>query len=105
MKEESIVAQKIIKDHMLASSLEPRTTLITNSLIMSSLEKVAASKKATEISNQEAIFLSKINDVSSKRDELRKTCVLLDEDFVSSVKEAENKNDTSLIHKANVLKR
>ena len=70
MKKESIVARKIIKDHILASSLEPHATLITNSMILScksarhkykiSLENVAASEKATEISNQAAILLSEI---------------------------------------------
>ena len=110
MKKESIVARKIIRDHMLTSSIQPHTIDINNALIVSF--KAARQKyqlyleeKEKETNNRKAIIISEINEVQLKHDEIAKTCKMLDEEFVASVRDAEEKNDMSLVVKANAMKR
>ena len=119
MKEDSIVARKLIRDHMLAHSLSPESFIITKPLISSCLSahrkyqdhlqsiKDAEGREAE--SKKVKILIEEINDTVIKREKLIKTSESLDSDFVSLVKEAEFEKDTTvvlhLISKANALKR
>ena len=113
MKKESIVARKIIRDHMLTNSIQPHTIDINNAFIVSFkaarqkyqlyLEEIASKEKETNY--RKAIKISEINEVQLKHDEIAKTCKMLDEEFVASVRDAEEKNDMLLVVKANAMKR
>ena len=113
MKKESIVARKIIRDHMLNNSIQPHTIDINNTMIVSFkaarqkyqlyLEEIASKEKETN--NRKAIIISEINEVQLKHDEIAKTCMMLDEEFVASVRDAEENNDMLLVVKANAMKR
>ena len=61
-----------------------------------SLEDAAAASKKSEISNQKAILISEINETKLKRGQLNDTCSLLNQEFVSVVKDAEIKKDLNL---------
>ena len=115
MKKESIVARKIIRDHLLTNSIQPHTIDINNAMIVSFkaarqkyqlyLEEIASEEKEKETNNQKAIIIFEINEVQLKHDEIDKTYKMLDEEFVASVRDAEEKNDMSLAVKANAMKR
>ena len=115
MKKESIVARKIIRDHMLTNSIQPHTIDINNAMIVSFkaarqkyqlyLEEIASKEKEKETNNRKAIIISEINEVQLKHDEIAKTCIMLDEEFIASVRDAEEKNDMLLEVKANAMKR
>ena len=84
MKKESIVARKIMRDHMLTSSIQLHTIDINNAMIVSFkaarqkyqlyLEETASKKKEKETNNRKAIIISEINEVQLKHDEIAKTC-------------------------------
>ena len=110
MKEESIVARKIIRDHMLTDSIHLHTIDINNAMIVSFkaarqkyqlyLEEIASKEKEKETNNRKAIIISEINEVQLKHDEIAKTCKMLHEEFVVSVRDGEDKNGMSLVVKA-----
>ena len=62
-------------------------------------------KKTTGLGKQKLILIDEIKQVETKRDMLIKTCDMLDKDFVRCVKDAEKKEDMSLLKKATALKR
>ena len=119
MKEDSIVARKLIRDHMLAHSLTPESFTITKPLITSCVnahrkyqEHLKTVQKTAELekaSNDMKILLEEINATQASRDKLIKTSTSLDNEFVSCVQQAESVKDMSqistLISKANALKR
>ena len=51
------------------------------------------------------ILCEEIKDVQAKRDQLKKTSEMLQNDFVQYVEEAEKKQNISLISKATAMKR
>ncbi|XP_057299676.1 uncharacterized protein LOC130630266 [Hydractinia symbiolongicarpus] len=117
MKEESIVAKKVVSDHMIANGLKPDSIQVTNKLLQSvasarqkyedSLELQRQKKRNERDENQKRILNDEIRDTKAKRDDLQKTCEALDKEFVSSVEKAEKDKDNvvSLVTKANALKR
>lgn len=117
MKEESIVAKKVVSDHMIANGLKPDSIQVTNKLLRSvasarqkyedSLELQRQKKRNERDENQKRILNDEIRDTKAKRDDLQKTCEALDKEFVSSVEKAEKDKDNvvSLVTKANALKR
>ena len=100
---------------MLTNSIQPHTIDINNAMIVSFkaarqkyqlyLEEIASKEKEKETNNRKAIIISEINEVQLKHDEIAKTCKMLDEEFVASVRDAEEKNDMSLVVKASAMKR
>ena len=115
MKEDSIVANKIVKDHMISNSLKPYTIAITNQLIRSVSaarqkyqESFATSKfqeKQRRASNEKLTITEELRVLTVKRNQLNKICDSLNVEFVSSVRLAEEKMDLTLLSKANALKR
>ena len=69
------------------------------------LQEIASKEKEKETNNRKAIIISETNEVQLEHDEIAKTGKMLDEEFVASVRDAEEKNDMSLVVKANVMKR
>ena len=91
MSEDSIVAKKIIKDHMISNNLTYESLQITNKLlcfVCTARQKCPENKK---IINQECTkdqkrkLLDEIREVMAKRDELQKTCKSLQAEYVASV--------------------
>ena len=95
MSEDSIVAKKIIKDHIISNKLTSESVQITNKLLCSVCtarqkcgDQLPESKK---IMNQECTedqkrkLLDEIREVMAKRDELQKTCKSLQAEYVASV--------------------
>ena len=84
MSEDSIVAKKIIKDHMISDKLTPESVEITNKLLRSVSiarqkygDQLAENKKTQNqqcIENHKCMLLDEIREVMAKRDELQKTC-------------------------------
>ena len=115
MKEETVVAKKVILDYMLANSLKPHTVDISNKLILScstACQKYCqrteeANKKLTESNQRESEKQSLTNEINSYQKEcerLKETCQVLLKDFVLLVKEDEKKKDFDFIFKATAIK-
>ena len=114
MKEEIIVATKIIHDFMLASSLKPHTVEISNKLILSCStahqkyhQHIEEAKKLTESNQRESEKQSLTNEINSCQkecDRLKETCQVLEKDFVHLVKEGEEKKDFDFIFKTTAMK-
>ena len=115
MSEDSIVAKKIIKDHMISNKLTPESVQINNKLLRSVStarqkygDQLAENKKTKNqecIENQKHILLDEIREVMAKRDELQKTCKSLEAEYVASVTLVEKEMNMSHVIKANALKR
>ena len=115
IKEDSIVAKKIIRDHMLANALNPHNVQISNKLILScntahmryreSKEEKAKANKNQKINEEKRSLNEELNSFQRRRDALKKTCETLDAEFVAAVKKAEEKSDINIIVKANAIKR
>ena len=82
ISEDSIVAKKIIKDHMISNKLTPESVEITNKLLRSVSiawqkygDQLAENKKTENqecIENHKRTLLDEIREVMAKRDELQK---------------------------------
>ena len=118
MKEESIVARKAIKDHMLSNDIQPDMIEISNKMINFyrsarqkyeiHKEREAEKKKKKDKSIQQQILEEEIKDTTEKSNQLLETEKMLDKEFVETIKQAEGKEVTlvaSLVTKANALKR
>ena len=92
---------------MLTNRIQPHTIDIKNAMIVSFkaawqkyqlyLEEIASKEKENETKNRKPIIISKINEVQLKHDKIVKTCKILDEEFVASARDAEEKNDMLLV--------
>ena len=118
MTEESIVARKTIKDHMLSNDIQPDMIEISNKMINFyrsarqkyeiHKEREAEKKKKKDKSIQQQILEEEIKDTTEKSNQLLETEKMLDKEFVETIKQAEGKEVTlvaSLVTKANALKR
>ena len=115
MKEESIVAKKIVKDHIISNGFKPYTVPTKNLLIRSVAtarqkyhDSLAKSKLETKQkkANYEKLFITEdLKVVTAKCDELKKICESFNVEFVSLVERAEEKMDMSFVSKANAFKR
>ena len=115
MSKDSIVAKKIIKDHMISNKLTPESVQITNKLLHfvgtarqiygDQLAENKKTKNQQYIENQKRILLDETREVVAKRDELQKTCNSLEAEYVASVTLAEKEINMSHAIKASALKR
>ena len=115
MKEEPIVAKKIVKDHMISNGLKPYTVPTTDQLIRSvatarqkyhdSLAKSKLETKQKKANDEKLIITEDLKVVTAKRDELKNICESFNAEFVSLVEHAEEKMDMSFVSKANAFKR
>ena len=111
MKEETIVAKKIIRDYMLANLLKPYTREV-NSFLLTARQKyrehIEEAKKLTESNQEESEKQSlthEINSYQKECDRLKKICQVLEKDFVRLVNEGEEKKDFDFIFKVTAIKR
>ena len=103
MKEETIVAKKIIRDYMLANLLKPYTREV-NSFLLTARQKyrehIEEAKKLTESNQEESEKQSLTHEINS----YQKECDRL-KDFVRLVNEGEEKKDFDFIFKVTAIKR
>jgi len=115
LKEHSIISRRLVKDHMLSNDLKPHTVEITNEMLLNvklahqrykdQQKLIAESKKKDENELAKNLISDEINKVEVRRNQLKKTSEMLQKDFIKYVEEAEEKQDISLISKANAMKR
>ena len=115
--EESIIAKKIVRDHLLAEKIELSSYQVPNKLILQcnsahSKYKASLKEKANDAErNAEAekrkLIQPEIDELVDKEKKLTSACQSLDKDFVQLVGEAEKQPEEmmTLVTKANALKR
>ena len=107
MQENSLIACKLISDHMSSNKLKPHCVEVPNPMIRAytsardkygSYKEEQAKLKREESSDAQAEILdSEIKEVQQKSEQLLKTEALLDEEFVEEVKQAEIKGKMNLV--------
>ena len=115
LKESSLIAQRIISDHMKSKELNPETIDITKHLVLgvtsakqkytAHLEKQKKTKKLSDKEKRQKALQDDIDEVLQKKRALEKLCDSLQVDFENLVSEAETKNDMTYVVKAKALKR
>ena len=115
ISEESLVCKKLVKGHLLSIKQEAHTVPITNQLIHSvatahqkykeSLEEERTRKKEKDLIKEKKKVTDEITVLVQKREKLEKLHENLAAEFVSLKKQAEDKNDMTMVVKGNVLKR
>ena len=114
MSQDSIVAKKIIKYHVISNKLTPESVQITkNDFVLLALhdkymemnQLKTRKPRIKSVSKIRNILLDEIKEVMTKRDELQKTCKSLEAKYVASVTLAEKEMNMSHVMKANTLKR
>ena len=115
LKVSSLIAQRIIYDHMKSEELNPETTDITKHLVVgvmsakrkytAHLEEQKKTKKLSDKEKRQKALQDDIDEVLQKKRALEKMCDPLQVDFENLVSEAETKNDMTYVVKANALKR
>ena len=115
MSQESIIAQRLFKDHMIANSLTPSTTEISKEMLASfkrsriryaeHLGEKRQGKLKNEQQIQKELLRRDINHIEQKIKNLKKTRKSLGEEFVSNMVKAERKNGINYVVKSNALKR
>ena len=114
ISEDSIVAKKAIRDHMLSNGLEPQSIVISNELIrcvsgarqkyQDYLTQRKDEEKQLKLDQQKSTLLKEIDEVTSKRDQLDRIHASLEADYVKFVEMAESKMYLSCVSKANACK-
>ena len=97
--EDSIVAKKATKDHMLSNGLEPQSVAISNELVQfvsgacqkyqDYLAQCKDEEKQLKLDRQKSTLLKEIGEVTLKRDQLDKIHASLEAAFVKLVEMAE----------------
>ena len=113
MKVESIVTCHSIKDHLVSNRLQPQTIGNTNEMMLRvkmSYQRykdhqisLAESAKAERNDVTKIILNQEIKDVQAKRDQLKKTSEMLQNEFTQYVEETEKQQSLSLISKATAM--
>ena len=117
MSSESLIAKRVVKDHMLAFDLKPHTIEITSSIVKAFKsgrkkyhEYLEEEKRKKAISDSDIKKLH-INDDIEKlklaQTEKQKTVNMLEKDFIQCMEDAEKNSSQcmSFVTKANALKR
>ena len=115
--EESIIAKKVVRDHLLANKIELSSYEVPNKLILqcnsahskykASLKEEAEDAERNAEAEKRKLIQSEIDELVDKEKKLTSACQSLDNDFVQLVGEAEKQPEQmiALVTKANALKR
>ena len=106
MKVETIIAHRFINDYVIPNELSAHTFEINIDLILSvkkasgryqqELDEKKSCKEKNNKEKQSALIQEKINVAKKKISDIQKSCSILDEEFVSSVVQAEKKRISSV---------
>ena len=115
MSPETVIAKRMIKDHILSNDLKPYTIEISKPLVLAfksarqkyeiHLEEERKSKQRSKAEQRAMIMEADIDKLRVQRRQLEKTVDMMEEEFVECMRLAEDKNDLSLVYKGNGLKR
>ena len=115
--EESIIAKKIVRDHLLANKIELSSDQVPNKLILqcnsaqskykASLKEKAKDAERNAEAEKRKLIQSEIDELVDKEKKLTSACQSLDNNFVQLVGEAEKQPEEmmTLVTKASALKR
>ena len=115
LKETSLIAQRIIYDHMKSKELNPETIDVTKHFVVgvrsaeqkytAHMEEQKKTKKLSDKEKRQKAFQDDIDEVLQKKRALEKMYDSLQVDFENLISETETKNDMTYVVKANALKR
>jgi len=115
MKPETMVARKIIKDHMVSNKLQPTTIEIDSGLMKAARgaaqkwklaqEDAKKEKEQNEKDSEKEILTADMEKLKSRCKVMQKAIDLLNKDYDECIERAEKENDMTLVIKGNGLKR
>ena len=115
MSPETVIAKRMIEDHMLSHDLKPYTIEISKPLVLAfksahqkyeiHLEEERNSKQRSKAEQRAMHMEADIDKLRVQRRQLEKTVDMMEEEFVECIQLAEEKNDLSFVYKGNGLKR
>lgn len=117
MSPESLVAKRIIKDHMIANNLKPHTIEITKQIIRAfksgrqkyslHLEEEKKKKEKSELQIKAQHIAADIDKIRVLQKQKQKAVEMMEKEVVECMEKAEKNNDTcmSYVIKSNGLKR
>ena len=115
MSPETVIAKRMIEDHMLSHDLKPYTIEISKPLVLAfksahqkyeiHLEEERNSKQRLKAEQRAMHMEADIDKLRVQRRQLEKTVDMMEEEFVECIHLAEEKNDLSFVYKGNGLKR
>ena len=114
MAPETVIAKRMIKDHMLSHDLKPYTIEISKPLVLAfksarqkyeiHLEESRKSKQRSKGEQRAMHMEADIDKLRVQRRQLEKTVEMMEEEFVECIQLAEEKNDLSFVYKGSGLK-
>ena len=115
MSTETVVSNRMIKNHMLSFNLKPHTIEITNPLIVAfkssrwryevHLEEEKEKKEMFEADKKAMHTAADIDKLKVKRGQLERAMEMMESEFVECIIPAEDKYDLAYVHKGLELKR
>ena len=115
MSPETVIAKRMIKDHMLSHDLKPYTIKISKPLVLAfksarqkyevHLEEERKSKQRSKAEQTAMHMEADIDNLRVQRWQLERAVDMMEEEFVECIRLAEEKNDLSFVYKGNGLKR
>ena len=113
MSHETVLSERMIKDHMLSFNLEPHAIEITNPFLVTfrssrqrneiHLEEEKKKKQGTKTAKKAMHIAADIDKL--KRGQLERSVEMMEIEFVECIKLAEDKDDMAYVHKGIGLKR
>ena len=115
MSEETIISKRLIKDHVLANRLKPRTIEISKLMIKAfrnahavykvKLQEERKNAMLSEYEKQAAHISNDIEKIKQQVNQMNKSVEMMGHHFVDYMILAERNNDLALVRKGNELKR
>ena len=115
MSPETVIAKRMIKDHMLSHDLKSYTIKISKPHVLAFksarqkyeiyLEEERKSKQRSKAEQRAMHMEADIDKLRVQRRQLEKTVDMMEEKFVECIRLAEEENDFSFVSKGNGLKR
>ena len=115
MSPETVIAKRLIKDHMLSNDLKPHNIDISKSMVKGfksahgkyqmHLEDQRQKRISTEAETKAMHLSNEIETLKGKVEQMSKGVAMMDAEFFECVEVAEKKHDISFVIKCNALKR
>ena len=112
---ETVIAKRLIKDHMLSNDLTPHNIDISKSMLKVSksvhdkyqmhIEDQRQKRISTEVETKAMRLSNEIETLKGKVEQMSKGVDMMDPEFFECVEVTEKKHDISFVIKGNALKR
>ena len=113
MSPETVIAKRLIKDHMLSNDLKPHNINISKSMVKAfksahgkykmHLEDQRQKRISMEAQTKAMHFSNEIETLKGKVEQMLKGVAIMNAEFFECVEVAEKKNDISFVIKGNAL--